>query len=605
MVHTLRSQLATLPEIATLAHHLSSDSTTNQPRPSQWLRVAPLPNAARTPYLAALAHYLATQQQATDTPRCQVLLYVVATAEQATRGYEDLCQWLSVDQVLQYPCSDSLLYERIAPDMAVHARRLQVVQRLATLAPSPNPLVIIAPVRGLLQPMLTPQEITHASTPLAIGDIQSQNTLIREWIDRGYRVTAKVEEHGEMSRRGGIVDIWGGADSLPLRIEWFGDEIDSMRRFDPVTQRSEQYLDAALVGPPMDIPFWQYKQVLDYLAAQPVKKLRPEVREEWEHSLSRLELGGRFEGWVRLSPFFHQAPNQAPNQAHEHGQQPAPSSQRSLLAHLPASSVVCFNDVPLLQQTANAHHDDAEEQRATLISTGELLPIYPRPYLLWDDLWQPSDLLPHIAQIPQVDLSTNDLSEDTGGDEGCPKGQGDYAILPAPTFSPADLFGSQVRRLVRHILAQVQRGEHVVLVTTQVARFQEMIEEASPGQGEGARGEQDGSITCVHGTLTEGWHQPDLALTLYTDTEIFGWTHRRTQASRRRKTTKTDNDRMAFLQGLQTGEYVVHIEHGIAIYDGLIRRSVGGIEREYLDLRFANDDRTPVRAMIHAAACPA
>jgi transcription-repair coupling factor (superfamily II helicase) len=149
--------------------------------------------------------------------------------------------------------------------------------------------------------------------------------------------------------------------------------------------------------------------------------------------------------------------------------------------------------------------------------------------------------------------------------------------LAAPEFTPADLFGSQLRRFMRDVQRRASCGERVVVVSPQVARFQEMLEE----------GHADG-VEWVHGSLEEGWHVPSLKLTCYTDTEIFGWRHRR-RGMRRRKERDTD-ERKAFLRGLKPGEYVVHIEHGIARYEGLVRRVVGGVEREYLDLRFAGDD---------------
>src|SRR5690606_11049095 len=94
-----------------------------------------------------------------------------------------------------------------------------------------------------------------------------------------------------------------------------------------------------------------------------------------------------------------------------------------------------------------------------------------------------------------------------------------------------------------------------------------------------------------HGFIDEGFRSPDLNLTVYTDTEIFGWRNRRLLRERRRKRDRSAEERAAFLRGLKPGDYVVHIEHGIAVYEGLVRRSVGGIERDYLNLRYAEGDR--------------
>ena len=95
----------------------------------------------------------------------------------------------------------------------------------------------------------------------------------------------------------------------------------------------------------------------------------------------------------------------------------------------------------------------------------------------------------------------------------------------------------------------------------------------------------------MHGSLDEGWRSADLNTTLYTDAEIFGWRQRRPVAERKRKRDRSAEERAAFLRGLKVGDYVVHIEHGIAVYDGLIRRTVGKTEREYLNLLYAAGDR--------------
>ncbi|HWQ11820.1 MAG TPA: transcription-repair coupling factor [Roseiflexaceae bacterium] len=95
----------------------------------------------------------------------------------------------------------------------------------------------------------------------------------------------------------------------------------------------------------------------------------------------------------------------------------------------------------------------------------------------------------------------------------------------------------------------------------------------------------------MHGFIDEGFRSPELNLTLYTDSEIFGWRNRRLLRERRRKRDRSAEERAAFLRGLKVGDYVVHIEHGIAAYEGLVRRSVGGVERDYLNLRYAEGDR--------------
>ncbi|MCS6939551.1 MAG: transcription-repair coupling factor, partial [Roseiflexus sp.] len=162
-------------------------------------------------------------------------------------------------------------------------------------------------------------------------------------------------------------------------------------------------------------------------------------------------------------------------------------------------------------------------------------------------------------------------------------------LLPEHLVLPADLFGGQIRRLVEDIIERMRAGERVVVVTPQAARLQELVAEGVQHNIEAA---VDPSLfTAIHGALDAGFRLPALRLTLYSDSEIFGWRQRRIVTGQRRQRERSVEDRAAFLRGLKPGDYVVHIEHGIAVYEGLVRRSVGGIERDYLNLRYAEGDR--------------
>jgi transcription-repair coupling factor (superfamily II helicase) len=177
--------------------------------------------------------------------------------------------------------------------------------------------------------------------------------------------------------------------------------------------------------------------------------------------------------------------------------------------------------------------------------------------------------------------------------------EGEGQVRP-PAFAPAELFGGQFRRLITDIVERLGQGERVVAVTTQAARLQELVEEAWR-ERQGAEGQAPTSggdpfyvlrstFYVHHGALDGGWRLPELGVTLYTDAEIFGIRQRRPISERRKKPRGAD-DRAAFVRGLKPGDYVVHIEHGIAAYEGLIRRTVGEIEREYLVLRYAANDK--------------
>ncbi len=581
MLNTLVTRLAALPAVDALTR---ACATPRGDTPATPVRVAALLTAARPVVVAALAERLADYARHNLIHEAQALLYVPGPHDAALLACEDLHQWLPPEQVCFYPATLPPSYQYTRPDMTLLPARLHTLQRLATLrqhssdadTPAPPPLVIVASLSALLQPTLTPDDLAYATTHVTINTWLPQDKLLRRWIESGYRTTTMVQEAGEIARRGGIVDIWPPADTHPLRIEWFGDEIDSLRRFDPQTQRSEQRIESATISPALEIAYWQRERVLHDLHELDITTLRQEVREEWENSIALLETGGRLEGWATLLPLFHQPPPQ------QHNQRPG------LLAHLPAHSTMLLSDMPRLRESAAALHEQAEEQRQTLIESGELPAHFPRPYLLWDELFYQ-----HTPPAPPLVVDMSSTPTDDPAEPDDPTEPDDPAppapthTIPAPDFTAADLFGGQLRRVVDDIVTRLHGEEQVIIVSTHAARLQELVAEAtrttrSPHQ----------NITFLYGTLSEGWHLACSGITLYTDTELFGLRHRRPPRRIQHHPKEQDSDeRETFLRGLKPGEYVVHIEHGIGLYEGMVRRAVNGIEREYLNLRYASGER--------------
>ncbi|MBC8161074.1 MAG: transcription-repair coupling factor, partial [Roseiflexaceae bacterium] len=537
------------------------------------------------------------------------LLYIVQNDDLAQRAAADLCAWLGEDAVLHFPASDAMPYEHMSPGPTVIAARLRVLAALANREPrTAEPQnrriqnneprrdssrfsvlgslqVVVTSIKALIQPTLSPSQWAEASTALASGQEHSPDDLMRRWVTLGYRNAPTVEEPGEINRRGGIIDLWPPGDDLPLRIEFFGDEIDSLRRFDPISQRSERREQALQVGPPHEFPLWQAAQAAERLRALPVDTLRLEVREEWNTAIERIEQGERFEGRALYAPFYR-----------EQGQIPA------LLEHLPATSAAVFSDLVLLAHHAEDITRQSEERRAAHIEAGELPRAFPRPYLAWNEL------LAQGYHLNYVDLSNNDLPETSheqpdAQDPLAPRfSTSETQLFPAPPFENATLFSGQLKLLVEDIVERLGRGERVLAVTPQAARIQELVEEAARTKNEEQSIENGDGIevfgsqfsvlfSVVHGSLDQGFRATAQNLTIYTDSEIFGWRQRRVAGERRSKRDRDTEARTAFLRGLKAGDYVVHIEHGIAQYDGLIRRAVGGIERDYLNLRYADGDK--------------
>ena len=163
-----------------------------------------------------------------------------------------------------------------------------------------------------------------------------------------------------------------------------------------------------------------------------------------------------------------------------------------------------------------------------------------------------------------------------------------------PHYSSASSYGGRLRAFVLDCRKALKNRERVVIVTAQARRMAEVLSDesilhdetihVSPGSHIHTLPEA-GTVTLIQSQLMEGWQSRALALSVYTDTEIFGWSRRR-NALRRKPVTPA-----SFLAEVNPGDYVVHQEHGIGRFEGLVKLNMTGVEREYLLIHYAGTDK--------------
>jgi len=504
----------------------------------------------------AVSRHLAGVRKAATAPliaciakeHAKPLIIVVAHTDEAVRLCEDLPHWLPNHSVYHFVANDTIPYEPMSPSVESTAARLRALHALTAR----ERCIIVAPIRAVLQPTIAIEEIRNASITLALGQRHDPIQLMHHWVNLGYRANTSVNEPGEINRRGGILDIFPLGTTHPLRIEFFGDEIDSLRWFEPLTQRSIESINEITIGPAHEYQSHQTSAVVNWLRQQDYSMLRTEAQHEWHQFIERLGHDERFDGREFLAPFY------APN-----------LMLSGITTHLDADIPLIISEPVLVAQAASEYSIQHEQRRVQHVESGELPPWYPIVILDW------RTALTHtrVMHMATADLPFRELLTDP-----------QIITLNPELFRGVDLYGGRLKELVNDIQKRLLNNQQVYLVTPQAARLHEMVEES---------GAEMHNLHVVHGIIDSGWSSPALNLTVYSDAEIFGWTQRRSQA-RPKKTDRIDQasqERAAFLRGLQVGDYVVHIEHGIAVYEGMIRRTIDNIEREYLNLRYAAGDK--------------
>lgn len=191
------------------------------------LRVRGLRGSAKSFFLSLIFNYFP-----------KTLIHVSPTEKEALQAYQDLCFFLGEDQVYFYPPWDVLSTDMLAFQREVELQRMDVFCRLWIGAP----MVIVCPLKAVIQKCVPKSAFASYVQEISIGAWIDRDNLIAKLIDGGYHRTTLVEQKGEFSVRGNIIDLFTPPMDRPVRMEFMGDELESIREFSPSSQRSTKEL---------------------------------------------------------------------------------------------------------------------------------------------------------------------------------------------------------------------------------------------------------------------------------------------------------------------------------------------------------------------------
>jgi transcription-repair coupling factor (superfamily II helicase) len=457
--------------------------------------------------------------------------------------------------VLPFPHLETLPYETKEPEPHLRSDRLRVFQVLSDLQesqPSLLPdrrLILAAPVRALLARMADLGRIKRSERVLRPGMEMDRDEFVRFLIDEGYESCELVGDQGQFSVRGGVLDLFPYTSTEPIRIELFGDEIESMRTFDLLSQRSKQSLTELILG----------------------------SADEFRQLLATWTKSGKLHG---------------------------------ICEFLPPDTRVLWDRPELIEEEAHRVCSLVEKmhaQRSFLGDSGEheeenpLLAIAPGEFYAGM-----AALRSELERLDWIEISEFAIEEPKPPEE---------CNLPV---SRPNLSGIDFKMRVQDVVRRAGEGEVFLLVCDnegQRERLKDLILDAHEEgdlpldavsmRGAALRSEKAASYTYTSqavkrtkarrfqvphiqlelGGLRQGFHCEATRFTLVTDQEIFG-RYRKIRARKRFAMGLPIID----LVDLQSGQIVVHIDHGIGRFAGLRRLTIGGREGEFLELRYADED---------------
>jgi transcription-repair coupling factor (superfamily II helicase) len=503
-----------------------------------------VPHGAKTYLAAALALAEGGERVA----------WIARDAEIGDRVAEELQAWLGdPESVAILEPRTALAYERselVADETAARVAALSAWR-------SGRARILVASVQALVQHTISPDDLPARPRELTVEGRLRQDELLRELLDLGYAPAAEVAGRGEFARRGGIVDVFPPSAALPMRIEFFGDEIDSLRAFDPTDQRAVAPLERVTLLPASEFlrrPGGLAEQLGRKAAKLPERLAADLERFEASETSRALNIGDAAEVWAPLL---------------------APASG---LDHVPPDTLLVLDEPGDIAEAADFLWRQADERRAELIESGELPRDWPSTYV------EPRPWKSRLVASRTLELTWESEAPESGALAARGLTSGDMFGWREPQL-PAGR-GSAVAQVVERWQAD---GARIVLASDQAPRLAELLEEAGHPAAvvHAPEAPPPGAIALVERSLNGGFEGGPDGLAFVTDRELFGTVRVRRPKAMRRVVPRD------ILERLVPGDLVVHIDHGVARYERMLRRGnrSEGEDRDYLELSFAGTDK--------------
>ena len=491
------------------------------------------------------------------------VLVVTAGEMEAGRLVDDLSALLPGLPVRLFPVWQLLPYQVLAHGREVLAQRLEVLERLG----KDERQVVVAPVEALVRRLVPPPAFYGAALCLTVGARIDLENLFRRLVATGYERVDLVEERGQFAARGGILDIFPMTHHRPVRVEFFDDEIDSIRRFSPANQRSEENVQETTIFPARELVF-------DDRQLEGARRL---IEVEYKAQHRRLTRAGEQEAAKLLTDRVSEI--QAGFGPGGTGMEPFlpyfyPEEEVTLLHYLAEGAPVLLDDPARVRDVADNIMKERSETFTALLSGGRALKSQFRGYVNRDTL------LEALNSRPGVSFSLLPRQ---------PQGFKQTQIVNFPG-KPVMNFMGNVEMLAGEIRQWRKSGYAVALLLGNGQKVKHLIESLRDYQVEAFHAGmleghvRDGNVVVTVANLSSGFDLPSCRLVVITEQEIYG---QRKKPRRERRRT----DRLAPFVDLKAGDHVVHVNHGVGRYLGVVPLTIGGIQKEYLLLQYAGEDK--------------
>ena len=518
-----------------------------------WLRG--LPNASTAYFLATLID---------DFPKKSFLILLPSQRE-AEQMMEEICTYrayptldtvpnvASQPEINLFPSWQRKIFDGIPPAKNTIIDRMKCLEHLLHRKRS----IIVTTAQAMLYKLPPQQRFTEACCPLNLGDEVDPDEVALTLIRSGYQNVDLVEVKGEFAQRGDILDVYPLTTDTPVRIEFFGDEIDAIRAFDAVSQRSTESLESVTLTPlrevlsdAISIDHWhaQVEALVQEHATPEFVKTTREITESLAdaatapYPLQDCPIADTVEAFLPML---------------------IPKTEL-LTDYLSDDTIVCLIEPQWQKREASQLRERMQELYAEKLEESSLM--VPPDHLLATF----ETLSTELEQYPVVSASLAPPYEVT-----------ESKLTPLHfEMTPLALPSGNYQTIINQIKTWAKAGKRIHLfceTPQQSKRVAEILAE---------RELLPSDIDISVGTISAGFLNEALNLIVISEDELFG--NRQHRPVRRRPTT--DGSPILSLIDLKVGDYVVHVSHGIAVYDGIRRLAVDGKSQDFLILKYSNHD---------------
>lgn len=484
----------------------------------------------------------------------------IAPDESAMRAVAATATFFAPElEIIQFPAWDCLPYDRASPTLRVMAERMAALSALQAKATKPR--LILTTVNAATQRTLTPFRVRQMTARLAPGERISLDRLAALLSANGYVRTDTVHDSGEFAVRGGLVDLFPSGSEQGLRLDFFGDEIESVRTFDPADQRTTGRVDGFTLLPASEA----------LLDEDTIKRFRTRYREKFGATATGDPLyqaisdGRRLAGMEHWLPLFEER-------------------LETLFEHLPENAVIVRDagDAGAAENRFEAIADyQANRVRAQSTDAGSYRPLGTDQLYLLPTEWEArlKDAKAHLATPFHEPESATVL---------------DFAVDGPRDFAPERAAGTNIYDAVTDHLAKLRKaGKKPVLASYSTGsreRLKGLLQDhglkgiAFGDSWQEALAAADKGVALIVLPLDHGFTAPDVAL--LTEQDMLG-----DRLVRRNKRKKSTDAFLAELATLSPGDLVVHLEHGIGRYEGLTQIPVQKAPHDCVALTYAGGDK--------------